>query len=594
VSSCQDIQGLLGRYVDQELSAADVNRVDSHVSVCDKCAEELRLMQREAELLREALRADEAPAHIAEGLWDRMRRARLRRTNYWWYAAAVAAGVVVALAIGVVSRPAPPAAQVAQVTTCAGPLEIKTARRDWTPLASYTMLRDGDHVRCGTVKPGTLILNETHRIDLDYDTELVFFRSGDYGRFHMEMPRGRIRARFSRIRRPVRVQTPVADVRVTPEQHGAVGEADFEMRLTGVEPELGWPGRLHLLPAAYAGADEPELEVLVHKGSASVQNTTRHTVKLRAGERVSVAAEGPILPATRFNVTARRDWRNQLAPVMASAADRLPVPETPAKVTPEPPHRTATPVAHKAAPTAPAVPEAPERRQGDAPREPPDAPRAELPPAPTGLTVTPDIRSVLLTWDPVVGARRPVVEYGVYRRAPGDNVFGLVGRLEAQGRQKGKCMFRDDGLSIGVQYVYAVTAAYGRQDGLVEGPMSAPVTGSAGFHIYYTGYSGDLAMIAVEKMHEGKIVRHTFHVRPRDLRRAEPRTGNIGGVRDVFIEPIHGTWQRVAVDFSTGYHLVGIVTKIEHQRGIPRRHSKIIIENELGLRREIPQIKPPG
>ena len=91
--------------------------------------------------------------------------------------------------------------------------------------------------------------------------------------------------------------------------------------------------------------------------------------------------------------------------------------------------------------------------------------------------------------------------------------------------------------------------------------MKCLVTGAAGFQIYYTGYSGDLAMIAVEKMHEGKIVRHTFHVRPRDLRRAEPRTGNIGGVRDVFIEPIHGTWQRVAVDFSTGYHLVGIVTK---------------------------------
>ena len=590
MSSCQDIQGLLSRYVDHELSAADVNRVDSHLSVCDKCAEDLRLMEREAELFREALKADDVPAHIGVGVWDRMRRARLRRTNYWWYAAATAASVLVALIIGVVSRPVPPVAQLAQVTTCAGPLEIRTARRDWAPLATYAMLQDGDRIRCGVGKPGTLILNETRRLDLNYDTEVAFFRSGDYGRFRMEMRHGHIRAHFPRIRQPVSIRTPVANVWVTPEEKDAAGEADFEMRLTGIEPEIGLLGRIHLLPAAYAGGNRPQLEILVHKGSVSVENATRHTISLKTGERVTVAAEGPILAAAQFDIAARRDWRNELAPTVASVPDPLPVPEIPGKIAREPVRREDLPDPGKGVEPGP---KPPERKPGDIPRESPHIPRHKLPPAPAGLTAAPDIHSVLLTWDPVIGTKRPIVEYGIYRRAPGDNVFGLAGRLEVQGKPKGKCMFRDDGLSIGVQYVYAVTAAYDHEGGLVEGPVSAAVTASAGFHIYYTGYSGDLAMVAVEKMHEGKIVRHTFHVRPRDLRKAASRTGDIGGVRDVFVEPIRGTWQRVAVDFSTGYHLVDIVTKIEHPRGIPRRRSKIIIENEAGLRREIPQIEPP-
>jgi hypothetical protein len=183
---------------------------------------------------------------------------------------------------------------------------------------------------------------------------------------------------------------------------------------------------------------------------------------------------------------------------------------------------------------------------------------------------------VLLTWKPVAWDRRPIVEYSIYRRAPGDTGFNLVAGGPAASKAT-TCRYLDEGVSIGITYEYAVAAAFSGDDGLLrDGRMSEAVRGApADFRIGYAGGNDQVASVTVEKLHGGALRRQNFLVR-------EGKT--IGEVKTIRVEPQLGRPYRALVDFSTGYRLVEIVTDGD---GGPGRR-KIVIENDAGMRREVP------
>lgn len=594
MNPCEKIRALLGRYVDGELEPGEVNRVDSHLSVCERCAEELRLMEREAELLRDALVPETSAPSLDPGLWYRLRRARGRWVTVAWYAAAVAASIFVALIIGTAVQPGRAHVELARVTGCSGPLELGRAGRAWQALATYSMLRDGDRVRCAMGQPGSLVLNGRRRLDLHAETELMFRADGGFDRFDVRLERGRIHAALPGPQHPFTIQTEIADVVVT-EQVGASGGARFEVVLSDVPPRLGLLDRIHLLPAAYAAPAEPELEVVVYEGSVLVIREGQGATSVEAGQRVRVAARGPVPEPEGFELGLRRQWWPRALPVLARADEALPLPPSPKEVVREPGPRDATdgpedffkPLPDDDDPPGPVTPD-------PDPTPLPLPPTVELdgPPAPIKLTAVPDIGSVVLTWKPAPTGKRPVVEYGVYRRAPGDSDFALVGRAAAQGKQTGAGFFRDeglDGLSLGIKYEYRVAAAMRSADGeLEEGAMSAVVTGApADFRIYYAGGAKELAAIVVLKRHKGIIHRKTFMVRKYDP--DEHQSGQIGAISELKIKSPRGVWRREQIDFSTGYRLVGIINRIDPGDRHPKPKPAIIIENRLGLRREIAQ-----
>jgi len=220
---------------------------------------------------------------------------------------------------------------------------------------------------------------------------------------------------------------------------------------------------------------------------------------------------------------------------------------------------------------------------------------AEGPPAPEGLAARPEIDAAVLAWKPVVSEERPVVEYGVYRRSSGETPFTLVGRVPTWGRTEPEYRFLDEVPSLGPGYQYAVAAAWrDEKDKLMEGRMSAPVVGSAAdFRVLYTGGDGEtLVNIVVEKLFDGAPLRQPFSVRKRNLDKGQ--TGEIGGPARVPVESIPGIRYYRDVDFSTGYRLADIVTTTEFVGGIPKKRSKIVIENDSGVRREVEQFKAPA
>lgn len=597
MSSCKEIGPLLGRYIDHELEPADVNRVDNHLSVCERCAEEVRALEREAELLRRALAVDEVPAALGVGLWKRLQAARPQPVRYFWYGLAAAAAVLVALVGGLVTRPSATRAPIARVTTCSGPLELRAAGEQWAPVATYAVLRDGDRVRCGTDRPGALILNSNRRFDFDTGAELAFHYDGAYGQFRVEMQRGRIRGDLTDLRRQLSITTPVADITAMAEGTNALGHAEFEVCLSGVAADLGLLERLHLLPAAYAGMELPRLEVKVYEGSVILVNQSNSGTAVTPGRRVVVDARGPIPEPERFDPAAERAWWTMLDRVVAvtkryeppTAPPTVEVAHEPKPPSPPPDHKIFDPVPEPPGPTP-----TPEPVRVPKPGPPAVTPPVEGPPRPEGLSATPDIDSVVLTWKPVVSEKRPVVEYGVYRRALGDTNFALIARLPASGQDRA-CRFTDEGLSLGAEYQYAVAAAWRDDIGaVIDGQMAQPVTGCpADFRISYRGGDDEsLVNVRVEKLHDGTIRAHTFPVRKRDL--ASDETGDIGGPKLIEIEPIRGARYRQLIDFSTGYHLVDIVSKTDYEKGIPRKRSKIIIENDVGVRRDIDLLRPAG
>ena len=586
VSVCKEIQGLLGRYVDGELGEGDAARVREHIETCDECAEDARLMELEAELLRGALAPEGVPEHIGEKVMRRLWRPPMFRSR--WVPVAAAACVVLALGIAAVHWLGPRGAALARVTTCAGPLEVRAKGGSWRPLATYSVLRDGARVRCGEDTPGGIILNANRRFDLDVDTELVFHSSRSGAPFSIDMERGRIRADVARLEQPLNVLTPVANVTVLPEDPAAAsGPAEVEMRLTGVAAGLGFLDSLRILPAAYAAASErPKLEVSVYRGSVLLLDSMGQATTLGPGQRLVVTVNEPIPAPGAFDVSARRRWWPLPGPAVAMVAVPAVVPEVPPPAAPvetgNPPAAVERPL--EIVPPEPAEPNTAEHTK-------PEPPRAPGPPAPEGLVARPDIGSVLLAWTPVIFTK-PVLEYGIYRRAPGDTEFALVGRFPVPEGSADKYVFLDDGLSMGIEYQYAVAALVrNEQDGsLIDGAMSEAVTGKpADFRIFYTGGDGNTVLIAVEKMYDEKPRRQTFVV---GARAAGGASREIGGPRYVVIEPMDGVRHRALIDFSTGYRLVDVVTRVEDAGGVERKRSAVIIENDLGFRREIPARAP--
>jgi len=584
VSACNEIRALLGRYVDGELGPADVSRIDSHVSVCEACAEELRLMEREADLLRAALAPEAAPEHLCANLWSALQEPPARST--WiplrWAAAAAAAVILVAWFVGLVVTNGGPGVKLARVTSCAGPLEIRHAGEDWAPLATYTMLRHGDRVRCGSGNAGSLIVDGDSRFDLDAGTDLVFASDVVEGSFRITMERGRLHARFPSLTQPFNIFTPVVNVVATNEATDAAGPTEIEIALTGVPPALGLLDRIHLLPAAYAAADEPQLELLVYEGAALLVTKSGLATAVTPGHRIVVGADGPMPEPAAFDVSARRAWwpSDLRAAIAMRPAEPRGIPDAAVPPAGKPDGAAAPPPKAGGTGTNVAGPVRP---------VPADAKPVDGPPAPKGLVARADIDAVLLTWRPVNDGTHPVVEYGIYRRAPGDTEFALIGRFPVIGDNIQTYVFRDAGLGIGAEYQYAVAAATRNKDGddLIEGKLSNVTTGSAAdFHLYYTGGNNkDLAIIVVEKRHGDDVRRQTFMVRKRDP--AAGQSGRIGEPRQIVIEPVQGAKHRVLIDFSTGYRLADIITAVDHKDGIPRERSSIIIENGLGMRKTI-------
>lgn len=596
MSSCKEISSLLERYTSRELSPADVNRVDSHVNMCDACAKRVQLLEREADLLRAALVPGEVPPHIGNGVWQRLHRSRGRWMNSWWYAAAVAASIVAVLCIGLLTRPRRSAASIGRVDLCSGPLEVRTAGRGWAPLATNAILRDGDRLRCGHSRPGTIMLNRDYRLDLNRGTELALLGDRTYGRFGIELHRGNIRTEFARLRSATALHTPLADIALLPPA-GPTGRIEIELVLSGLPTETGLLGGLSILPAAYAGSDAARLEVRVYQGVAAVSSASGKRVVVSAGEQLMVTSDGVLPEPIMLRAAARSEWWEwtSLAPAGRSAA----------ALVREPMRRSdAKPVSATAPPDIAAVSESVRVESSPKPGEvaPTEAPAdvsARRPPAPCNLVGRPDIGSVALSWEPVAAGEVRVVEYGVYRRGAGDSDFVLIGRVPVSEAASDRFVFLDDGLPIGTQYEYAVAAAARDERGfLLEGELSQVLTVSpADFRIVYTGGSDDVANIRVEKFFDGELRSKSFAVRKRD--RSRGSTGEIGRPEQLRIrQTLAGTTRpverRVLIDFSTGYHLVDIVKAVGHSRGVPEVSWKIIIENDAGMRREVLWSKPNG
>ncbi len=585
MSACEEVRPLLGRYVDGELEAADISRVDDHVSACESCAAELRLMQREAELLCAAFAPEEeAPEQLCANLWESLQEspARPRSTPMRRAALAAAAVIIIGWFVALVVTNTQPGAELARVTACAGPLEISHPSRGWVPLGTYIMLRDGARIRCGSRNAGTLIVGADNRFDLDAGTEIALALDGSS--FRIALKRGRIHAALPSLTQSFNILTPVADVVVTVEDPETAGPMELEIALTGLEPEpeLSWLDSIHILPAAHATVDGPQLELLVYEGSAHVNNASGDTAVVTSGRRIVVGKGAPIPESTAFDIGARRTWwPSNLRAAIVRRSAQLPAPAEPAERDP------GSPTSETGAESGTAG--QPERvPESGGPVEPAPVP-VEGPPAPEGLVAVADIDAVLLTWKPIVDSKRRIVEYGIYRRAPGDTEFALIGRFPVIGSDIKEYVFRDAGVGMGTKYQYAVAAAWRGDagDDLVEGKLSNVATGSAvDFRIYYAGgKKKGLAIIVIEKLHDGTMRRQTFMVRKRDP--ATDETGEIGETRQVVIEPVRGAGHRVLIDFSTGYRLIDIITVVEEKDGIPRERSSIIIENALGARKTI-------
>ena len=613
MSACVEIRTLLARYVDRELDAADVRRVDSHLAVCDACAEQARLLEREAELLRRALAEESVPERLGHDLWQRLHApppwwARFRAVR--WYAAAAAAALVLAVLVGRLSEQPVSRIQLARVTSCYGPIEVQAQGGTWQPLGTYSVLCDGDRVRCGKDMPGGLVMNTNSRIDFESGTRLAFHAAEPDGPFRLALEDGRIHAELANLHRPLYVQTPAASAVIVAETEEA-GRAEVELGLSGpsgpapAPSEFGLLDGIHILSAACAAGGtgilpvssapaQATLEVVVYEGSVHLVNLAGQAVAVPAGERLVAAAHGPLGAPERFDAAARHAWWPQAE---ARFAQRERSAEFPAPALPNvPEHGPGIADAEKIFEPLPDVPPPPPAVKPAAP----EAPVVEGPAAPANLVARPDLNGVLLIWKPVAAAARPIVEYGIYRRAPGDADFVLIGRLPVPSKLPrpavpgsqpgGECIYRQDGLTVGAAYEYAVAAASRDDAGnLIEGRLSPVVTAApADFLLYFIGTDGrSLATLAIDKFYDGRFRRQTFNVRKRDLAAAE--TGDIGEPRYIQVEPVPGVRHRARVDFSTGYHVVDIVTRVENDNGVPRKHPYLIIENDLGIRVEIPQ-----
>jgi hypothetical protein len=584
VSCCEDVRALLGRYVDHELPPADVNRVDSHLGVCDACAERLRLMEREADLLRQAFEPEAASEAAGADIWPRVQRARTQRRRLRWYGLATAASVLLALGARLAMLPAESPVEIVRVAGCSGPVEL-CRNGDWSQLATFTILRDGDRMRCTTAR-GVVTLHGDRRIDLNVDTEIRFEANGGYSHFHVRLVRGSIHVDLPEVRMPLIVYTPVADVTAFSETAGVPGPARFELLLSGVPPAASWLDRLDPVPVAWAGPASPELEIICHLGSIRAVNTSGEQVAVKSGQRAVVAPTGAITQPMAARTPLDRGWwlppRRRVA--VAPPLPRQPSPaHVPLSVEPKPDESPAAEPRR----AQPDVGERPDPGEKPAP-----FPSMEAAPPPRDLAAEPDLGGVILTWSPVAW-RRPVVEYNVYRLAAQDTEPALIARVPHDAKiRRYEC--RDSLPGLGEERQYAAATVVREDDALKEGEFSKYVAGrSANYRIRFLGVGGtsrgDQAMILVEKKRGRAVHRHTFAVPVRDLHLG--LTGEIGGPRQIVVQPMPGVRHRLLVDFSTGYRLIQMDVRYVGRDGVPREQRSITIESRGGRRHTI-DMKP--
>ncbi|MFW6108007.1 MAG: hypothetical protein ACOC70_02285, partial [bacterium] len=379
-----------------------------------------------------------------------------------------------------------------------------------------------------------------------------------------------------------RVATPVAHVVAIPGPDGS----EFELELTGVEREVGWLGRIHVLPAAYAGPTEPRLLLRVYRGRARVDGAGGTTV-ISAGEEV-MFGEGAPSP-TPFDHGAVVRWWRPGGSDTAKRPDPLPLPDGAAVPEPEelPRERDPGPEPPDDRELEPTPPSS-EQTEPDK-RTAPTRTEAPRPPAPKDVKAARDMTAVALSWKPVPWKRR-IVEYHVYRSGADGREFVLHDRVPPPDEAGRRVAYRDERVSIGGRYRYQVAATARDEAGApIVGEGSKVLTASPlDFRIVYTGGGSEsVANIIVETLYKGRAVRKSFFVHKLDP--VENESGQIGRRARVRIEPIPGTHQTIWVDFTTGYRLLDIMTTREKdERGIPHKVRRVLIEDSAGRRRILP------
>ncbi len=71
---CEDIIKLLSAYLDEEVNPGERKFIEAHLLTCEKCTDELRLLDSTREELRQALKARSAGIEPSAQTWDRVRQ----------------------------------------------------------------------------------------------------------------------------------------------------------------------------------------------------------------------------------------------------------------------------------------------------------------------------------------------------------------------------------------------------------------------------------------------------------------------------------------------------------------------------------------
>jgi anti-sigma factor RsiW len=140
---CEEYELWLSAYLDGELAAADLSRLEGHVVSCDRCARELAALRTEVRLTR-ALAPEEPPADLharimaaldtaQPSLWSRL--ALLLRAPSLRPALGLSALGATAALVGLVAlhRPGAPTGQVAQLGPTSTPRARATAPTQGSP-----------------------------------------------------------------------------------------------------------------------------------------------------------------------------------------------------------------------------------------------------------------------------------------------------------------------------------------------------------------------------------------------------------------------------------------------------------------------------
>ena len=123
---CRDYARTLGSYLDGELEASQLIEIDGHVSVCERCREEIQLLRATRGSLRRVVRTA-APAGLRDRIGVAMMAERMREETYagspfggaassrtsWRSMVPVATAAAIALVWGAATRAAPVAAKEA-------------------------------------------------------------------------------------------------------------------------------------------------------------------------------------------------------------------------------------------------------------------------------------------------------------------------------------------------------------------------------------------------------------------------------------------------------------------------------------------------